>query len=254
MYQHEFENNLQKYNNPTEYDSLYSHYQDDLHYILHYLGTKKEPIIELACGTGRLAIPLAAQGIPVYGVDLHEGMIQHAIEKAQKEDVKVQFKVQDCTQLQLPITTTFIYMTGNSFQHFLTNESQNALLQSVKKHLQPGGEFLFDMRNAILSELSIIDEYEEQTVTSNGVRRITFHREEYDPVTQVLSCQAVHHQDHTTFEDSILLRYTYPLEMTRLLQQNGFEILHLYGSWQKSDFHAQSPSMIVHARLSQKRT
>lgn|GEM_PF-3830210 len=37
MYQHEFENNLQKYNYPTEYDSLYEHYQDDLHYIQHYL-------------------------------------------------------------------------------------------------------------------------------------------------------------------------------------------------------------------------
>jgi len=248
MYQHDPNNNLQKYNNPSEYDSLYTHYQDDLHYIQRYLGMKKDPIIELACGTGRLAIPLAAQGIPVLGVDLHEGMMQHAMEKAHKQGVQVQFLVQDCTQLQLPITTKFIYMTGNSFQHFLTNESQNALLQSVKKHLQPGGEFLFDTRNAILNELSVIDEYEEQTITSNGEKRLTFHHEEYNPVTQILTCRAVHQQGQKSFEDSILLRYTYPMEMTRLLQQNGFELLHLYGSWQKNDFHAQSPSMIVHVR------
>lgn len=157
-------------------------------------------------------------------------MIQHAIEKAQKQDVEVQFIVQDCTQLQLPITTKFIYMTGNSFQHFLTNDSQNALLLSVKKHLQPGGEFLFDSRNAILNELSVIDEYEEQTVTGNGEQRITFHRERYNPVTQILTCYAVHQQRGKTYKDSILLRYTYPMEMMRLLQQNGFELVHLYGT------------------------
>ncbi|PCD85092.1 SAM-dependent methyltransferase [Lysinibacillus fusiformis] len=248
MRPHNFENNLQTYNNPSDYDALYANYQDDLHYIQRYLGTKKDPIIELACGTGRIAIPLATHGIPVFGIDLHEGMIQHAIEKAQKQDVEVQFIVQDCTQLQLPIITKFMYMTGNSFQHFLTNDSQNALLQSVKKHLQPGGEFLFDTRNAILNELSVIDEYEEQTVTSNGEQRITFHREEYNPVTQILTCHAVHQQGGITYEDSILLRYTYPLEMMRLLQQNGFELIHLYGTWQKHEYHAQSPSMIIYVR------
>ncbi|WP_025116388.1 class I SAM-dependent methyltransferase [Lysinibacillus fusiformis] len=248
MKPHNFENNLQTYNNPSDYDALYAHYQDDLHYIQRYLGTTKDPIIELACGTGRIAIPLATHGIPVFGIDLHEGMIRHAIEKAQKQDVEVQFIVQDCTQLQLPITTKFMYMTGNSFQHFLTNDSQNALLQSVKKHLQLGGEFLFDTRNAILNELSGIDEYEEHTVTSNGEQRITFHREEYNPVTQILACHAIHHQNGKTYEDSILLRYTYPMEMMRLLQQNGFELVHLYGTWQKQKFHAQSPSMIVHVR------
>ena len=39
------------------------------------------------------------------------------------------------------------------------------------------------------------------------------------------------------------------MEMTRLLQQNGFELKHLYGSWKSSEFHALSPSMVVHARL-----
>ncbi len=121
MKPHNFENNLQTYNNPSDYDALYANYQDDLHYIQRYLGTKKDPIIELACGTGRIAIPLATHGIPVFGIDLQEGMIQHAIEKAQKQNVEVQFIVQDCTQLQLPITTKFMYMTCNSFQHFLTN-------------------------------------------------------------------------------------------------------------------------------------
>lgn len=176
-------------------------------------------------------------------------MLQLAIEKAKRQNVHVHFSVQDCTQLQLPITSNFVYMTGNSFQHFLSNESQNALFQSVKKHLQPGGEFVFDTRNALLSELSIVDEYDESSVNYKGENLTIHHREEYDPITQILTCRSISKVEHSIFEDSIRLRYTYPMEMKRLLEQNGFELLHIYGSWNKSDFTKDSPAMIVHARV-----
>ncbi|MGE8006181.1 class I SAM-dependent methyltransferase [Lysinibacillus sp. NPDC093216] len=249
MYQNEFSGNLEKYKNPIEYDVLHENYNVDLYFIENHLKKNSGTIIELACGTGRLAIPLAKQGFNVYAVDIHEGMLQLAIEKAKKHNVHVHFTVQDCTQLQLSITSNFIYMTGNSFQHFLSNESQNALFHSVKKHLNPGGEFVFDTRNALLSELSIMDEYEESSVNSKGERLTIQHRDEYDPITQILTCRSINKLEHSIFEDSIRLRYTYPMEMKRLLEQNGFEMLHIYGSWNKSDFTKNSPSMIVHARL-----
>jgi len=249
MFLNEFSENLEKYNNPIEYDKLHENYKVDLHYIEDHLKTKNETIIELACGTGRLAIPLAKKGYVVYAIDIHEGMIQQAIEKAKKENVDVHFTVQDCTQLHLPITSNFIYMTGNAFQHFLSNESQNALFQSVKQHLHPGGEFLFDTRNPILSELSIVDEYEESLVTSKGEKLTIQHHEEYDPITQILTCRSINKLEHSTFEDSIRIRYTYPMELKRLLEQNGFDLLYLYGSWNKSDFTKDSICMIVHAQL-----
>jgi len=249
MYQNEFSRNLEKYKNPIEYDALHENYNVDLLFIENLLSKNNDTILELACGTGRLAIPLAKQGFNVYAVDIHEGMLQLAIEKAKKQNVHVHFTVQDCTQLQLPITLNFGYMTGNAFQHFLSNESQNALFQSVKKHLHPGGEFVFDTRNALLNELSIVDEYEESSVNSKGEKLTIQHREEYNPVTQILTCRSINKLEHSTFEDSILLRYTYPMELKRLLEQNGFELLHLYGSWKKSEFTKDSPSMIVHARL-----
>ncbi|UPW81428.1 class I SAM-dependent methyltransferase [Lysinibacillus sp. Ag94] len=106
----------------------------DLYFIENLLNKNNDTIIELACG--------------------HEGMLQLAIEKARKENVNIHFTAQDCTQLQLPITSNFVFMTGNSFQHFLSNESQNALFHSVKKPLHPGEEFVFDTRNTILNCLS----------------------------------------------------------------------------------------------------
>ncbi|MBE1557193.1 ubiquinone/menaquinone biosynthesis C-methylase UbiE [Filibacter limicola] len=68
------------------------------------------------------------------GVDLHEGMLERAKQKAKKQLVSIEFLLQDCTKLNIPVKSSLVFMTGNSFQHFLTNELQNALLQSVQQH------------------------------------------------------------------------------------------------------------------------
>jgi len=62
MYQNEFSGNLEKYKNPIEYDVLHENYNVDLYFIENHLKKNSGTIIELACGTGRLAIPLAKQG------------------------------------------------------------------------------------------------------------------------------------------------------------------------------------------------
>ena len=244
----EFTDNLSKYADPVEYDKLHEGYTVDLDYITNYLGERKETIIELACGTGRLAIPLAKLGHTVYGVDIDEGMLAHAEQKAVAEGVPLHLSVQDCTKLALPIQANFIYMTGNSFQHFITNESQDALFASVKKHLKKGGEFVFDTRNPILAELSVVDTYEEE-YERNG-ETIHVHSEEtYEPLTQILTCTSMYTSPTRKYEDSIKLRYTYPLELQRSLVQHGFEIVALYGSWKKAEFTGDSVSLVVHVRL-----
>lgn len=248
MTNNEFTDNLSKYADPVEYDRLNESYKIDLNYMKNYLGERKETIIELACGTGRLAIPLAKLGHTVYGVDIDEGMLALAEKKAAAEGVTLHLSVQDCTKLALPIKTNFMYMTGNAFQHFLTNESQDALFASVKKHLNKGGEFVFNTRNPILAELSVVDTYEE-TYERNGETIRVHSVETYEPMTQILTCTSKYTSPTRKYEDSIKLRYTYPLELQRLLAQHGFEVIALYGSWKKAEFTASSVSMVVHARL-----
>ena len=244
----EFTENLSKYANPEEYDETYKSYTADLEFIEAHLGENTQTIIELACGTGRLAIPLAKQGHLVYGVDIDAGMLEYAQNKADTKGLNIHLSIQDCTQLNLPIQSNFIYMTGNSFQHFLTNESQDALFNSVKRHLNPKGEFIFDTRNPILHDLSNVDIVEE-LIESNGETTKVISKDEYNHLTQILECTSTYISPNTEYKDSIKLRYTYPLELKRLLQQHGFELVNLYGSWKKERFVANSISMIVHAQL-----
>lgn len=87
-----FESNFQKYENPAQYDTLHESYQDDLIYIMEHAQEIHSPIIDLACGTGRLTIPMSKQGLHVIGVDLHEGMLNRARKKAIDDDLQIQFE------------------------------------------------------------------------------------------------------------------------------------------------------------------
>lgn len=112
------------------------------------------PIVDLACGTGRLTIPVAEAGYAVIGIDLHEGMLEQARAKASpRSDISIQWMQQDLTALNLVTEAPFAYMVGNSFQHFLTNELQNRLLQSVRSLLTDNGIFIFDTRFPTSDEL-----------------------------------------------------------------------------------------------------
>ena len=248
MSRNTFEENFEKYADPEMYDHLYEGYQKDLNMIVEW-AKPNQPVIELACGTGRLTIPLASRGFQMVGVDLHEGMLKRAKQKAKEQMVSVEFLLQDCTKLNIPVKSSLVFMTGNSFQHFLTNELQDALLQSVRQHLIEDGVFIFDTRNPLLHELAAVDEYEQKYRDKNGNQIIEFHRDEYNSMTQILHC----HTDRQIYQgealiakeqDGISLRYSFPLEMNRVLEDNGFEILQVYGDWDKKELNAKSISMV----------
>lgn len=243
-----FEENFEKYADPEMYDHLYEGYQKDLNVILEW-AKPGQSIIELACGTGRLTIPMAKRGFQMVGVDLHEGMLERAKQKAKEQMVSIEFLLQDCTKLNLPVKSSIVFMTGNSFQHFLTNAVQDALLQSVRQHLVKDGVFIFDTRNPLLHELATVDEYEQQYSDKNGNQIIELHREEYNSMTQILHCRTDRqiYRGETLIaneQDGISLRYSFPLEMERVLKNNGFEILQVYGDWDKNELNAKSISMV----------
>lgn len=253
MNQNIFEKNLEKYADPEMYDHLYDKYQKDLNLILKW-ASQDHTIIELACGTGRLTIPMAHRGFQMIGVDLHDGMLTRARQKAEGVGVPIEFVQQDCTELNLPVKSSLAFMTGNSFQHFLTNEVQDALFQSVRKHLVDEGIFIFDTRNPVLKELSAVDEYEETYVDKNGNQVMERHRDEYDHLTQILNCQTQRqvYRDGTLIaeeQDGISLRYSFPKEMERLITANGFEIVQVYGDWDENELHAESISMVYVCRV-----
>lgn len=244
-----FIGNFEKYADPEAYDLEYQNYLKDVPFLSEWADRQQGTIIDLGCGTGRVTIPLAELGHKLIGVDLHEGMLEQAKAKTADTPLAVEWVLQDCTQLALTLKSPFIYMTGNSFQHFLTNESQNRLLQSVWNHLEPGGVFVFNTRFPVLDELARVDE-SIRTYTDKRNRRVMETTiETYHALTQILHCSSTREildgpDAGTSERDSISLRYVFPLEMERLLTATGFTILESYNSWDKTPLSASSSEMI----------
>jgi predicted TPR repeat methyltransferase len=102
-------------------------------------------MIELACGTGTLAITMAKMGIQVTGVDHSEGMLNQARAKAEKAGLSIPFLQQDMRSFQLPESVDLVTSFYDSLNHLLSWEDLRQAFNAVSKNLNPAGLFIFDM-------------------------------------------------------------------------------------------------------------
>jgi len=146
--------NLDEYNDPVLYDDENEQYTEDVAFLLIEAANKSGITLDLACGTGRATIPLADAGHSLIGVDIHSPMLQEAQKKAEALKLSVKWVEQDCTKLDLKVKSDFIYIVGNSFHHFLTNDEQHSFLHCVYTYLNDGGTFIVGIRFPSIEELT----------------------------------------------------------------------------------------------------
>ena len=103
------------------------------------------PVLELACGTGRVSIPIARLGYAVTGLDIVPGMVERA--RSKSADLPARWVEGDARAFDLGEHFRLIFLTGNAFQLFLTRADQEALLEQVRAHLHDEGLFAFETRN-----------------------------------------------------------------------------------------------------------
>lgn len=245
-----FEDNMEKYKDPAMYDLQYENYLKDLPLLLEWARKSGGTVVDLACGTGRITIPIAQQGIKIVGVDLNKGMLERAKLKSEQKHLDITWLHQDCSDFNLEFTSPFMYMTGNSFQHFLTNESQDNLLQSIYNQLTTGGIFIFGTRFPISSDLISTETPEKNYYDSLNRQVSEYYIEKYEPLEQILhstSVRKIYNSNNEIIQeesDSILLRYVFPKEMDRILLKNGFKVINKYGTWDKGKLTDESSEMI----------
>jgi SAM-dependent methyltransferase len=241
------------------------------------------PVLDIACGTGRVTIPIAHLGLTVTGLDVVPQMLDQARRKAASAGLPIRWVEADARTIDLGETFRFIFLTGNAFQQFLTNADQDALLRRVFTHLHDEGTFAFETRNPVWSTpathaaftarieqsrqnggfFTFLETRDEkvpwQTFTAPDGRQI--HEsltQSYDPISQILrltSYQRWHNgasnqsdqEDHTTIGHESL-RFTFPQELAALLTHHGFTIIHHYGDWDRSPLTPTSRSIIVVCR------
>jgi 2-polyprenyl-3-methyl-5-hydroxy-6-metoxy-1,4-benzoquinol methylase len=242
--------NFEEFRDPETFDLEDKGYYDDYPLTERWARLLGGPLLDLACGTGRMALRMAALGYQVTGVDVVPEMIERARQKAASQSASIDWVVADARSFHLQKQFSFIYMLEHPFQFLLTREDQEAMLAHVREHLRPEGCFLFDTRNPNPQNLQEVRHPEgKQLMLPDGGQLVIAEERYYDAMTQLQ-----HYTRHLTFlhadgqrEEKTLrtaLRYVYPQELEALLYYNGFQIRTLYGDWRQEPLTAASPEMI----------
>lgn len=196
-----------------------------------------EPILELACGTGRITITLAKLGFNISGLDLSSTMIDLANQKAQEASLTIPFYNDDMRNFSINKKFGFIFVPYQSFQHLFTRKDVECCLKAVRNHLLPGGAFLIQVFNPYPPILSVNKTERRKTSQESYIDKLSGDRyyaeiqNIYDVGTQIMHSTYFYHTDSDPKEKSFKLemRQFFPQELDTLIEYNSFEIIAKYG-------------------------
>ena len=213
------------------------------------------PVLELACGTGRLTIPIAQSGVEIVGLDLSPSMLAHARTKARSAGLAIQFVEGDCRSFDLGRKFALIFMAFNSMQHLHDYASLSALFVNVRKHLAEDGRFAFDVFNPkleILARSSGDRRLEREYQDPDGRGTMAFeYSASYDDAAQVsrIQCYFVRHgangEEVEVRKEELHLRSFFPQELDLLVRSQGFEIVEKFGTFERKTFGSGDPKQVV---------
>ena len=202
-------------------------------------------ILELACGTGQLTVPMATAGFRVTGVDASEPMLDTARKRASAAKVAVEHLRGDMRRFDLGRQFALIFIARNSLLHLHTTEDLLAAFRSIKRHLAPGGLLAFDIFNPNVQLLARpagqrVPVFEKDTETFGKLSVETIG--EYDSATQVGRARwyisAPGKPDAWVLP--LDLRNIFPQELPLLLAAGGFRLKSRMGNLGPVPFDSNS--------------
>ncbi len=250
---------MSKFYDPIAYDATAQGIPGDVDFFLelakeaHAAG---RPVLELACGTGRVSIPIAREGVRVVGLDANTEMLARAREKSAGLH-NVCWVEGDMRHFSLPDRFGLVFIPFRSFQHLLTVDDQLSCLACIREQLAPGGRVAINIFNPDIVAIA-------QWMTSRAGTAQRHARQSSGRVRwETRSYRTASQEVDTTFIDETLsdegavlsrvyrdlkLRYTFRYEMEHLLLRSGFDIEALFGDFFGSAFEDLSPEQVWVAR------
>lgn len=203
--------------------------------------------LELAVGTGRVAIPLAERGVPVTGIELSAPMIERLREKVDEKALPV---VQgDMATTRADGEFSLVYLVFNTIANLLTQGAQVACFRNAAAHLRPGGRFVVELwvpdlrgasRSAPAQAFAVEDGYVGLDVIDTAEQRVVSHHFSFDQDPADRRRATIGRTPH---------RYIWPSELDLMARLAGLELESRHADWTGGAFTAESGSHVSVYRL-----
>jgi SAM-dependent methyltransferase len=232
-----------------------------------YVETAREtqgPVLEIACGTGRVLVPTAREGIAIFGIDASANMLEVCRKKLSAEPAGVQscvlgLAVTDMRQFDLGQAFNLVTIPFTAFINLLTIKDQIDCLSTVRLHLNAGGRLVFDVpalaAKHLVEERFLEPRVEPPFTLPDGriVVRSTrlVARDQFRQVIDIEDTYEISHPDGKSqiIQHCFPCRYIWPFEAEHLLARCGFELENVYSDCDRTPFGVKpGGEMILVAR------
>jgi hypothetical protein len=193
--------------------------------------------LEFGIGTGRVAVPLHARGVPVHGIDLSSAMLAQLRAKPAAAGIGV--TEGDFATTRVPARFRLVYLLFNTINNLTTQDEQVECFANAAAHLEPGGSFVIEVGIPDVQRLPFGETIRPFLVTAE---RLGF--DEYDVVTQRLTSHHLTFRDGRAERLSIPFRYVWPAELDLMARLAGMSLRHRWADWSRSPFTATSASHV----------
>ncbi|MFG1721921.1 class I SAM-dependent methyltransferase [Micromonospora sp. B006] len=197
------------------------------------------PVLELAVGTGRVALPLAARGLTVEGVEASPEMVAHLRAKPGGADLPV--TIGDMADVPVTGPYRLVFLVFNTLFNLVSEERQAACFRNVARVLAPGGAFVIETFVPDPADFDRDEQVQVREVTEDSAT-IRLHR--YDRAAQTFVRQTVTFDASGVHLKPFAMRYAWPEQIDELAERAGLRLTERYADWDRSPFDADSRSHI----------
>jgi SAM-dependent methyltransferase len=195
----------------------------------------RQRALELAVGTGRIALPLIVAGVPVDGIELSEHMVDRLREKPGGEQVNV--TLGDMSRIGTGRRYGLVYLVYNTIGNLLTQDGQVRCFENAARHLDDGGVFVLE---CTLPTAGSRPGHQCVDAEQVGVDHVLLDVCRYDPVTQILDENHVRIGAGGIQLGPISVRKAAPPEFDLMARIAGLRLRHRWGGWEEEPFTATS--------------
>ncbi len=193
--------------------------------------------LEFAIGTGRVALPLAARGVQVAGLEISEDMVAELRAKPGGSEIPV--TIGDMSATRVAGTFDLVYLVFNSIGNLLTQAEQVACFRNAAAHLGPGGRFLVELGVPDLRRMP-----PGQTSCPFDIAPEHLGFDTYDFADQHLTSHHVWFDGSECVRFDSHHRYAWPAELDLMAQLAGMDLVHRWADWERSPFTGESRSHV----------